>query len=296
MDISLTLIVSLLQLHLCLGQLDDMMTPSMRNQQLVDIMKSNQGVQSRVIGGEVTTIEKLGGYLVALRYNKAFICGGTLIEERFVVSAAHCFQGRSDRSAWVVVGGISRLTESGVQVQLQDFVVPAVFEEGTMHMDVAVLLLKTPLKGDNIATASLCTRRLNAGLLLTVSGWGLTDVNATGPVQSLHTVTVPVISKSECSKSYYPVYNISESMFCASVLGSKDACTFDSGGPLVYEDPDGVTKELCGIVSFGISCASPKYAGVYTDVNYVKPFIEKTVDYLKKIPSFLRSVRGGQLN
>ncbi|KAM8710810.1 hypothetical protein ACLKA7_017443 [Drosophila subpalustris] len=269
-------------LHLCLGQLDDMMTPSMRKQQLVDIMKSNQGVQSRVIGGELTTIEKLGGYLVALRYNKAFICGGTLIEERFVVSAAHCFLGRTQKSAWVVVGGISRLTESGVQVQLMDFVVPAVFEEGTMHMDVAVLLLKTPLKGVNIATASLCTRRLNAGLLLTVSGWGLVDPNGTAPTQSLRTVTVPIISKSQCRQSYKNALKISKAMFCAGVLGTKDACTFDSGGPLVYEDPDGVTKELCGIVSFGISCASPKYAGVYTDVNYVKPFIEKTIDSFKK--------------
>jgi len=63
-------------------------------------------------------------------------------------------------------------------------------------------------------------------------------------------------------------------MFCASVLGKKDACTYDSGGPLVYE------KQVCGIVSFGIGCASRRYPGVYTDVHYVKPFIVKGIKAL----------------
>lgn len=67
---------------------------------------------------------------------------------------------------------------------------------------------------------------------------------------------------------------ITDSMFCASVMGKKDACTFDSGGPLVYKN------QVCGIVSFGLGCASPRYAGVYTDVVYVKPFIEKTMKIL----------------
>lgn len=63
-------------------------------------------------------------------------------------------------------------------------------------------------------------------------------------------------------------------MFCASVLGSQDACTFDSGGPLVYEN------EVCGIVSFGIGCASSRYPGVYTDVYYVRKFIEESMKNL----------------
>lgn len=72
---------------------------------------------------------------------------------------------------------------------------------------------------------------------------------------------------------------ITGSMFCAGVLGSKDACTYDSGGPIVYKN--GTVKELCGIVSFGISCASPKFPGVYTDVNYVRPFIDATIRSMK---------------
>lgn len=43
---------------------------------------------------------------------------------------------------------------------------------------------------------------------------------------------------------FYFLAVITDSMLCASVLGKKDACTFDSGGPLVYQ------KQVCGIVSF----------------------------------------------
>ncbi|XP_034482687.1 seminase [Drosophila innubila] len=258
-----------------------LLTPSMRDQQLVDIMKS-QGVQSRVIGGEVTTIEKLGGYLVALRYKQDFICGGTLIEARFVVSAAHCFLGRPNKSAWTVEGGISRLTDSGVLVKLKDYMVPAVFSDSDMHMDVAVILLETPLMGRNIDTVSLCSRSLTEGLHLTVSGWGLIDPKSTGPTQSIRTVTVPVVNMSQCRQTYKKAMTLSNSMFCAGVLGTKDACTFDSGGPLIYDDINTGHKELCGIVSFGIGCASPKYAGVYTNVNYVKPFIQMSIDVFRK--------------
>ncbi|XP_034104495.1 seminase [Drosophila albomicans] len=239
-------------------------------------------VHLRVIGGEATTIEKLGGYLISLRYMGDFICGGTLIEARIVVSAAHCFKGRSIIAEWVAVGGVTSLDEEGTRSKVQDIVSPAVFTERNMHMDVAVLLLETPLEAPNIHTIPLCNSSLDAGRLLSVSGWGLTDPKAASPHQSIRTVLVPIVKKSECKKTYKKSMVITESMFCAGALGAKDACTFDSGGPFVYKRKDGVT-ELCGIVSFGISCASPKYAGVYTDVNYVKPFIEKTVAAFRSI-------------
>lgn len=70
------------------------------------------------------------------------------------------------------------------------------------------------------------------------------------------------------------VAHITETMICAAVLGSKDVCTFDSGGPLAYK------KEVCGIVSFGIGCANRRYPGVYTDVKFVKPYIEQTIKKL----------------
>nr|XP_016935066.1 seminase [Drosophila suzukii] len=230
--------------------------------------------ETRVVGGRVTTNEKLGGYLIALRYDKEFICGGTLLHELIVLTAAHCFSGREKIKEWVAVGATSKLSDKGIQRKVKEVIKSAQFSEDDMNMDVAVVRLKSPMKGKKIGKLSLCSTYLKPGLELVVSGWGMTDPNGLRPQNLLRTITVPILDKRLCRSSYWPAVNITDSMFCAGVLGKKDACTFDSGGPLVYK------KQICGIVSFGIGCASRRYSGVYTDVMYVKPFIEKSIKVL----------------
>ncbi|XP_017080124.1 seminase [Drosophila eugracilis] len=230
--------------------------------------------QTRVIGGHVTTIEKLGGYLVAMKYLNSFICGGALIRDVIVLTAAHCFENRNTKENWSIHGGISRLSEYRVLRFIKKIIKSADFQMHTMNMDVAVVLLNRPMFGKNIGTLSLCSTPLTPGRTLVVAGWGMTHADDKDPENLLRTVSVPVIEKNYCREVYKHAAEITDSMFCASVLGKKDACTYDSGGPLVYK------KEVCGIVSFGIGCASKKYPGVYTDVNYVKPFIEKGISAL----------------
>ncbi|XP_068149998.1 seminase [Drosophila tropicalis] len=233
--------------------------------------------QARVIGGEVTTNEKLGGYLVALRYYGDFICGGTLIHDYFVVTAAHCFLGRSNKYQWTIEGGISTLDDTnGIKSEMKDYKVPLHFREDDMHMDVAVVQLRKPLKGHGVGKLKLCHTPLVANLTLTVAGWGLVDTRSSQPHNYLRKADVPVMARRECRRVYWPSVKLTDSMFCAALLGQKDACTFDSGGPLAYK------KQLCGIVSFGIGCASNKYPGVYTDVNYVKPFIKNAITSLNQ--------------
>ncbi|XP_017122415.1 seminase-like [Drosophila elegans] len=230
--------------------------------------------EARVIGGQVTTNSKLGGYLVALLYERDFVCGGTLLHELIVLTAAHCFLDRMRTSDWIVVGGISRLDQRGIRRQVKNFIISDKFEEDNMDMDVAVMLLKRPMKGRGIGKLELCSTILKPGNDLIVSGWGLTVATGSGPQKLLRTVTVPVINKKNCRSAYQPLAKITDNMICAAVLGKKDACTFDSGGPLVYK------KQVCGIVSFGIGCASKRYPGVYTDVFNVKEFIENSTKVL----------------
>ncbi|KAH8286570.1 hypothetical protein KR054_011881 [Drosophila jambulina] len=249
-------------------------------------------LHTRVVGGTVTTNAKLGGYLIQLHYMNEFICGGTLIHELIVLTAAHCFIGRPHMWEWTAVGGASTLREKGIRREIKEMAKPLTFNATSMHMDVALLVLKSPMKGKNIGKLNLCSEPLKTGTLLTVSGWGMTDSTQTGPQELLRTVKVPVIDKRGCRNVYRSASkclailsiffisvilfapNLSDTMFCAGVLGQSDACIFDSGGPIVRE------KEICGIVSFGIGCAGARYPGVYTDITYVKPFIEKSMKAL----------------
>lgn len=165
----------------------------------------NPGLDMRVVGGDATTIEKIGGFLVSLYYEGDFVCGGTLIEERIVVSAAHCFVGRKKKDRWTIKGGVTKRFETGPIVTLDDFVIPAAFTETNMNMDVSVILLSKPLVSSKIGYAKLCNQKLVDGLLLTVYGWGLTDPSYENPTMTVRTVTVPVIKKSRCRKIYESV-------------------------------------------------------------------------------------------
>lgn len=91
---------------------------------------------------------------------------------------------------------------------------------------------------------------------------------------SLMTVQVPIISRSECSLNYA----ITKDMLCAGYMqGGRDACTADSGGPLICNN------KLAGIVSYGIGCALEGYPGIYTNVGYFLDWLRQNTDlsYLK---------------
>ncbi|XP_070141262.1 seminase-like isoform X2 [Drosophila kikkawai] len=169
-------------------------------------------LHTRVVGGSVTTNAKLGGYIIQLYYMGDFICGGTLIHELIVLTAAHCFMGRPHIEDWMAVGGVSTLYEEGESRDIREILQPATFNSPAMHMDVALLKMVTPMKGKDIKTLALCTKPLKTGTVLTVSGWGMTHAEQIGPQKLLRTVNVPVIDKRTCRAAYRTAryYNFSQ--------------------------------------------------------------------------------------
>jgi len=177
--------------------------------QTIDVNKlakivQRPGFQTRVVGGDVTTNAQLGGYLIALRYEMNFVCGGTLLHDLIVLTAAHCFLGRVKISDWLAVGGASKLNDRGIQRQVKEVIKSAEFREDDMNMDVAILRLKKPMKGKSLGQLILCKKQLMPGTELRVSGWGLTENSEFGPQKLLRTVTVPVVDKKKCRASYLP--------------------------------------------------------------------------------------------
>jgi len=89
--------------------------------------------------------------------------------------------------------------------------------------------------------------------------------------QVLMQVSVPIVSQSQCRRSYGS--SIHESMVCAGLdQGGKDSCQGDSGGPMVCEDNGKFFLE--GVVSWGSGCASPGKYGVYARVRYLRQWVD----------------------
>ncbi|XP_001845721.2 trypsin-1 [Culex quinquefasciatus] len=226
---------------------------------------------SRIVGGQDAP-EGRYTWMVALYYNNKFICGGSLINDRYVLTAAHCVFN-TDRSLF------------SVKFLLYDRSIPAPesFERRVSYImtnwfvnalvfitnDLALLKLNETVPiGDSLYPVCLPQEGPTfAGMEGIVTGWGKLG-NRTFPTK-LQEVRVPILSYTECAnQSSYHNFQINDRMLCAGVPeGGMDSCQGDSGGPMHIQDADTGKYVIAGVVSYGYGCAQPSYPGIYARVN-----------------------------
>uniref|UniRef100_A0A034VNH5 Trypsin-1 n=1 Tax=Bactrocera dorsalis TaxID=27457 RepID=A0A034VNH5_BACDO len=223
--------------------------------------------ERRIVGGELARIEQVP-HLVNIRLNRYFHCGGSLVTSRCVLTAAHCI-GHNSPNDFVVRGGNTRLSDVENRRTVEQVFVPPEYNNRTFEHDVAIMRLHTKLQGVNIKPIAIGDFALAQGEYVTVSGWGLTREHAVLPPNHMHTVRVRVLEQAQCKAFYDDYRNVSDTMFCASVPGEKDACLADSGGPAVARG------RLVGVVSWGKGreCGRADSPGVYVRLNMVKKWI-----------------------
>ncbi|MCP2255785.1 Trypsin [Prauserella aidingensis] len=222
----------------------------------------NAGVKPDVVGGSPADIADFP-YAVALTDASGFqFCGGSLIAEDKVLTAAHCAEGQDPADVVAVTGRTDLTTNDGSETPVSDIWVHPDYSSVTTGADVAVLTLASPVSdGRPIALASAPGGpSYTPGADATVAGWGTTSEGGSSS-DTLLQGTVPVRSDADCSAAYGSEYD-AQGMVCAGLPeGGVDACQGDSGGPLV------VDGRLAGVVSWGNGCARPNYPGVYARVG-----------------------------
>jgi secreted trypsin-like serine protease len=208
-------------------------------------------------------------------------CGGSILAERWVVTAAHCVAGSSLSSLRVVAGEhrLNKVENIEQFVNLSRIIVHPSYNSSTSENDIALLELSTPLilsATRRTATIALFTPADSAagldapGTASTITGWGAT-VEGGSVATVLKVATVPVISDAE-ARAAYGAGEIADSMLGAGLPeGGVDTCQGDSGGPLVLSTPSG--PKLAGLTSWGIGCARPGLPGIYTEVSFFNDFI-----------------------
>ncbi|XP_019748571.1 serine protease hepsin isoform X1 [Hippocampus comes] len=257
----------------------------------------------RIVGG-MEARQGMWPWQVSLQYNGVHQCGGSIISDRWIVSAAHCFPKRNGFiSHWrVLMGSIYNKPANANVAEVKTIVyhgnyLPFVVNSIDDHSsDIAVLALAKPITF-NEYIQPICLpaygQRIRDGQIGTVIGWGSLG-DSGDETDVLHEVNVPVISDAMCNAPDYYYNQITGSMFCAGFeKGGVDACQGDSGGPFMADDRLSKTSRyrLLGVVSWGIECATAKKPGVYTTVSRFLPWISTAMRNYNNSPGIHKMAR-----
>lgn len=238
-------------------------------------------------------------------YKKGFFaqfCGGTLIDARFVLTAAHCMANMDGSPLYAVIG--RRVLTDASQGEIipieRSFVHPSHDPDSVLSIgDIAVSRLAYPVqtlaaaeggKEGGVRPVKLITPLLAPSVgkasMATIYGYGRQQMGVGAPLTDdtiqasgsnrMARVDVPLVGNALCNAEYELLTNqfeIYPEQICAGYEeGGRSSCQGDSGGPLVTQMEDGEFYQI-GLVSWAQGCASPHFPTVFTRVSSYLDFI-----------------------
>ncbi|XP_043563410.1 chymotrypsinogen 2-like [Chiloscyllium plagiosum] len=201
-------------------------------------------------------------------------CGGSLINENWVVTAAHCGVTTANLA---ILGAYNKCStkEDTQTMKIEKVITHPAWDPYNINNDVTLVKLAYPVKFTN-RISSVCLASDGAsfpgGKMCVTSGWGLTQSSASYTPCQLQQAALPLLTTADCQNFWGD--KISDMMVCAGGAGAT-SCMGDSGGPLVCKD--GGAWYLVGIVSWGSGYCSTQIPAVYARVTEFHSWIVQTI-------------------
>ncbi len=236
----------------------------------------------RIVGGDDAEIKDYPwqtSLQVVNQTDANHVCGATILNEHWVVTAAHCVLPIATTSFLQVRSGFTAITsDEGTFHRVNKGVVHADYDYGSddRSHDIALLRVSEPFDFDNEAVSKMplvnafdVARGLeDPGNEVDISGWGRLTYNGAIP-DSLQAAAVTI---ADINETAYLHEIITDAMIMAGEDGI-DACQGDSGGPMIVTDRYG-EKKLAGVTSWGVGCGFNGYPGVYTRISHYENWLD----------------------
>ncbi|XP_071551005.1 uncharacterized protein [Panulirus ornatus] len=250
-----------------------------------DCGRSTVSVPNRIVSGEEASPGEYCWMVQVSNFGLQSFCGGSIITDSYVVSAAHCFFNSEDvlvDNAVAVVAGVlanALLQEMGVFVPVAQVIIHPEYNNFFLLNDIALLKLTEPIKFSNLicpiclSLPGDCTPGTNN---VVAAGWGSQGCGSILS-ETLREVSLDLITREQCQAFHDQVQiAILESHICAADIDEGDSSyRGDSGGPLMQQLKSG-RWVMCGIVSFGAVCDFGEPV-VYTNASFFVPWITETI-------------------
>ncbi|KAF2878907.1 hypothetical protein ILUMI_27267 [Ignelater luminosus] len=261
--------------------------------------------QARIWGGEIAEIGEFP-WMAAIEYKNRhdnrevdIICGGSLINDEFVLSSAVCVLNVEFQATAVRLGEWDLTTDPDCEefvanklcadpvekIPIKEAIAHPFFSRGTKHHDIALIRLERKIQFTEyirpICVPPLDWPDLEVGTRSIVVGWGLTEDSIKS--NNLMKVDVPIVSQDICNRVYTGPRSLPHKLRYLCVEGElgKGSCLGDSGGPLmrIYEDNEtqSIKWYQDGIVSSGFGCARAGYPAIYTKVSAYSDWISNVI-------------------
>ncbi|KAK2893390.1 hypothetical protein Q8A73_015874 [Channa argus] len=262
---------------ICVATLLNLLTQGCHS---LNIVCGQAPLNTKIVGGQVASPGSWP-WQISLQTSGRHFCGGSLINDQWVLTAAHCFQSYTLSSVTVHLGlqTLVGSSSNGQSLAISQVIINPNYSSSTNDNDICLLKLASPVTFTNyiqpVCLAASGSTFYN-GTDSWVTGWGnIASGEFLPSPQNLMEVEVPVVGNRQCNCDY-GVGSITDNMLCAGLsAGGKDSCQGDSGGPMVSKQNGRWIQ--AGIVSFGNGCAEPDFPGIYTRVSQYESWINSVI-------------------